>query len=137
MSTLKRIESYPDQLTLESMEFHGYHGVNPEERSIGQRFIVTLRIHGDFKVPGESDNLEDTINYSELYELVRKVVEGKAHNLIESVAETIAKHIFSSFPIVAVTIQVAKQLTSTRKQRLQVATVEIYREKSNRCKPES
>ena len=113
------------------MEFHGYHGVNPEERSIGQRFIVTLRIHGNFRVPGESDNLEDTINYSEVYELVRKVVEGKAHNLIESVAETIAKHILSSFQTVAVTVQVTKQLTSTRKQGLQFATVEIYRERSN------
>lgn len=113
------------------MEFHGYHGVNPEERNIGQRFIVTLRIHGNFRVPGESDNLEDTINYSEVYELVRKVVEGKAHNLIESVAETIAKHILSSFQTVAVTVQVTKQLTSTRKQGLQFATIEIYRERNN------
>ena len=31
-----------DRIILEGMQFYGYHGVNPEERVLGQRYVVDL-----------------------------------------------------------------------------------------------
>ena len=90
------------------MAFYGYHGVNPEERKVGQSFTVDLQVYGDFRVAGRSDNLEDTLDYSELYRLTKDVVEGEPHNLLEWVAETIAQRILESFKVTAVTVRVTK-----------------------------
>jgi len=75
------------------MVFFGYHGALPEERSLGQRFVVDIEVEADLQRAGESDALEDTVNYSELYAVVEDVVMGPPFNLIEAVAEQIASRI--------------------------------------------
>jgi 7,8-dihydroneopterin aldolase/epimerase/oxygenase len=91
------------------MEFYGYHGVLPEENTLGQRFFVDLIVETDLKKAGESDCLDDTINYAKLYEICREIVEEKRFTLIEAVAENIADSILSSFPTIACcTVKVIK-----------------------------
>lgn len=80
------------------MEFYGYHGVFPEETALGQRFIVDLAVFCDLRKAGESDNLNDSINYAELFTICKQVVEGNPFKLIEAVAETIATNILSAYP---------------------------------------
>jgi dihydroneopterin aldolase len=79
-----------DKIYLNTMEFYGYHGVFPEENRLGQRFIVDLVVDVDLRRAGETDDLTDSINYGELYEICKKIVEGKPFKLIEAVAEKIA-----------------------------------------------
>jgi 7,8-dihydroneopterin aldolase/epimerase/oxygenase len=91
------------------MEFYGYHGVFPEENKLGQVFLVDLVVETDLKKAGQSDSLDYTINYAELYTICREIVEGKTFKLIETVAETIADSILQSFPSVATcTVKVIK-----------------------------
>ena len=45
-----------DQILLEGMIFYGYHGVNPEEQTLGQRFIVDVAIDADLREAGQSDD---------------------------------------------------------------------------------
>jgi dihydroneopterin aldolase len=51
------------------------------------------------KKAGETDDLDYSINYAELYSLCKEVVEGKPYKLIEAVAEKIAREILEKFPI--------------------------------------
>ncbi|MBI4312116.1 MAG: dihydroneopterin aldolase, partial [Chloroflexi bacterium] len=44
-----------DSILLEGMAFYGYHGVNPEERALGQRFVVDLQVYLDLSRAGASD----------------------------------------------------------------------------------
>jgi len=125
---LRHEEAYHDRIILEAMTFYGYHGVNPEERKVGQPFMVDLQVYGDFRVPGRSDNLEDTVDYSELYRITKAVVEGEPHNLLESVAETIAQRILDSFEVAAVAVRVAKPSPPVAGATLKGAAVEVYRE---------
>lgn len=97
-----------DKIIMQGMEFHGYHGVLPEERSLGQRFIVDLELELDLRPAGESDNLELTINYAKVFELVESVVSGSPHRLIESVAEAIASAVLEHFPVAVSTVRVKK-----------------------------
>jgi dihydroneopterin aldolase len=91
------------------MSFYGYHGVYPEELKLGQRFIVDIVVDISLKKAGETDSLEYTVNYAELYEKCRQIVEGKPYKLVEAVAEKIAGSLLSNFPqIKTCTIKVIK-----------------------------
>ncbi|XP_061350427.1 dihydroneopterin aldolase 1-like [Gastrolobium bilobum] len=79
-----------DKLILKGLMFYGFHGTMPEERKLGQKFLVDLDAWMNLSVAGKSDNLSDTACYVEIYNIVKKVLEGSPHNLLESVAEQIA-----------------------------------------------
>ncbi|WP_456277117.1 dihydroneopterin aldolase [Bacillus sp. AK128] len=86
-----------DKIELHEMIFYGYHGVLPEETKLGQRFIVDLTLSMDLSKPGKSDHLDDTVNYAEVYNLCKKIVEGEPRKLVEAVAEDICEQVLQSF----------------------------------------
>jgi dihydroneopterin aldolase len=86
-----------DKIYVNKMEFYGYHGVFPEETKLGQRFKVDLIVQTDLAKAGKSDNLEDSINYGELYEVCKNVVEGEPFKLVEAVAEKIASELLNKY----------------------------------------
>ncbi|KAL3653875.1 Dihydroneopterin aldolase 1 [Castilleja foliolosa] len=79
-----------DKLVLRGLKFHGYHGVKPEERKLGQKFLIDVDAWMDLREAGNSDRLTDTISYTAVYSIVKDVVEGTPRNLLESVAQQIA-----------------------------------------------
>lgn len=90
-----------DLIRLNEMVFYGFHGVLPEEQALGQRFVVDVELRLDLRPAGEADDLSLTVNYSEVYSAVAEVVTGPSYNLIEAVAERIARAILASQPPVA------------------------------------
>lgn len=56
-----------DKLVLRGLKFHGYHGVKPEERKLGQKFLVDVDAWMDLQAAGISDRLSDTISYTAIY----------------------------------------------------------------------
>jgi dihydroneopterin aldolase len=110
------------------MRFYAYHGFNPEERALGQRFTVDVALAVDLRVSGESDDLADTVSYSAVYKLVRRMVEGEPRHLIEAVAESVAAAILATFPAVArVTVTVRKPEAPLRGAMLDAAGVRLTR----------
>jgi dihydroneopterin aldolase len=98
-----------DEVFLEGLRFYAYHGVNPEERALGQRFVVDVRLVADLRDAGRGDDLTRTINYSAVYKRVRAIVEETPRDLIEAVAEAIAEDLLAAFPPAeAVTVTVRK-----------------------------
>lgn len=87
-----------DYIHLNEMEFYGYHGALPEEKKLGQRFRVTVSLATNLQEAGRTDNLDKTVNYAEVYELCKMIVEGEPVKLIETIAEIIARGIMESFP---------------------------------------
>lgn len=119
-----------DQIILQGMQFYGYHGVNPEERVLGQRYVVDLTVDLDLSRAGASDKLEDTVSYSHIYRSVRAVIEGEPRNLLESVAEAIAKRVLTEFPVDAVLVTVKKPNPPVRGSAIESAAVRIHRTRS-------
>ena len=118
-----------DQITLDSMSFYAYHGVNSEERTQGQRFVVDIKVELDMSKPGRSDRLDDTVNYTDLYHTVKTVVEGQTYNLLEAVVEAIARQVLDSFPVLAVWARVTKPSPPIKDAVLQGVSAEVYRER--------
>jgi dihydroneopterin aldolase len=81
----------------------------PQERSLGQKFLINATLTANLQKAGETDDLNDTVSYAAVYTDIKTIVEGKSHLLIESVAETIASKILESHTFVKdVTIRVEK-----------------------------
>lgn len=79
------------------MQFYSYHGVFPEETKLGQLFYVDVELCLDLQQAGQSDNLQHTINYADVYSKVKSIMEDETYQLIEAVAERIAQVLLQSF----------------------------------------
>ncbi|XP_058095343.1 dihydroneopterin aldolase 2 [Magnolia sinica] len=98
-----------DKLILRGLKFHGFHGVKPEEKKLGQKFLVDVDAWLDLSEAGKTDCLTDTVSYTDIYRIAREVVEGPSQNLLESVAHLIANTTLTKFPqISAVRVKVGK-----------------------------
>ncbi|PPA68561.1 dihydroneopterin aldolase [Jeotgalibacillus proteolyticus] len=86
-----------DKIKVNNMEFYGYHGVFKEETKLGQRFRVNTVLELDLSTAGKTDNVEDSINYGEVYALCRDIVEGKPFHLLEALAEKLASSLLEEF----------------------------------------
>ena len=86
-----------DRIILEGLGFYGYHGVFPEERKLGQRFVVDLTCGLDLSPAGDTDELGRTASYAEIYDVVKAAFEEGPFNLIETVAQRIADRVFAAF----------------------------------------
>lgn len=117
-----------DAILLEGLRFFGYHGIFPEERTLGQRYLVDVAAELDLRNAGAHDELDETVNYLSLYTAVRSVVEGEPMMLIEAVADRTARSILESFPAVtAVEITVRKPEATIRGAHLDAIGVRIRR----------
>ncbi|SFM50647.1 dihydroneopterin aldolase [Gracilibacillus orientalis] len=119
-----------DKIYLNKMTFYGFHGVLPEEKKLGQRFLVDVILEADLKQAGKADDLHLSIDYGLVYQLTEQVVEGRSKNLIEAVAEEIAEVLLFQFDLLkACTVKVIKPDPPIPGHYQSVA-VEIHREKS-------
>ena len=90
------------------MKFYAYHGVAPQEQQVGNLFIVDLLLTVNVIQAIESDSLGDTVNYAEVYDVVKSEMEQPS-KLIEHVAGRIVKALKIRFPkIEHVQIKLAK-----------------------------
>jgi dihydroneopterin aldolase len=95
-------------IQIDGMEFYAFHGYYKEERIVGNRFLVDLIIETDMKVPMESDNLKDAVNYQRIYEIVKLQMEKKSH-LLEHIAGRILDAIYTEIEgIKKATVKVSK-----------------------------
>jgi dihydroneopterin aldolase len=98
-----------DRILLTNLGFFGFHGVLPEENTLGQRFFIDLICGVDLHESGRSDSLENTVSYADIYDVVRDAFEEKRFKLIEALAQHIIDKLFVAFPRMGwITIAVRK-----------------------------
>ncbi len=115
-----------DKIILKGIQFFGYHGVSEVEREVGGKYEVDIEIPYDLESASKSDNLKDTVNYSEVYKIVLKVGTNQSFKLIEALAQKIANVILTNFPIEEVKVKV-KKLNPPIAGSLDFAGVQISR----------
>jgi dihydroneopterin aldolase len=97
-----------DVLRLKNMRFFAYHGLFPEENILGQFYEVDLDLFSDLAVAGQTDFVEKTINYPDVYRLVEEVVTQQRFKLVEALAEHIAQRVGQDFSPIALCVRVRK-----------------------------
>ena len=85
------------KITLHEMRFYAYHGVFPQEQRVGNHFIVELSFWADIAESLHRDELEETISYADVYEVI-KAEMAIPSRLLEHVVGRISERLFATFP---------------------------------------
>jgi dihydroneopterin aldolase len=93
---------------IEGLEVYGHHGVTAEERVLGQRLLYDVRLTMDECAGAETDDVDDTVDYTEVIDVIVEVATVKSYSLLERLAQATAEAILERFPIDEVWVQVTK-----------------------------
>ena len=97
-----------DCIRIINLKIPGRHGVYEFEKEKDGLFELDVELFLDLKSAGKSDDLAITINYDEAVGIITEVFNSKDRNLIESVAEDIARELLSKYTISKVMIRIRK-----------------------------
>ena len=102
-----RLES--GYISLHRVRFYARHGVVTQEQEVGGWFLVTIRVGYPLAQAMQSDEVSDTLNYAELYALLKREM-AQPSKLLEHVAQRIASAIETSYPLVtSVDLEITKE----------------------------
>ncbi|MET3035432.1 dihydroneopterin aldolase [Chryseobacterium sp. NRRL B-14859] len=85
------------KIYLEDVKIYACHGVLPEENIIGTYYILNAELHTDLWKAAESDDLNDTISYADINDILHQEMKVKS-KLLEHVAGRIISKIHDRFP---------------------------------------
>lgn len=88
-----------DKIILSNLGFYGYHGVLDAEKVLGQKFFIDMELFLDTKEAGTTDDMNKSVSYADVYDVVKDIVENRRFDLIEALAENIAKEVLDKFSL--------------------------------------
>lgn len=89
-----------DKIILSNLGFYGYHGVLEAEKVLGQKFFIDMEIYVDTKEAGQTDDMNKSVSYADVYNLVKDITKNKRFDLIEALAENIACEVLNKFSLI-------------------------------------
>ncbi len=97
---------FADEITLTGIRAFGHHGVFADERRDGQWFVVDATLYVNTQIAAATDDVADTVHYGEAAEHIVAVVEGEPVDLLETLADRIARMLLEHplVRLVAVTV---------------------------------
>lgn len=112
-----------DTIQLRGLRILGCHGVLEEEHRRAQPFEIDLDLEVDLSRAGRSDALTDTVDYGAVADSVRRVVEGEHSDLMEHLADRIARAAVAAAGVAggAAAVEVRAVTVTVRKLRPPVA----------------
>jgi dihydroneopterin aldolase len=119
-----------DKITLKNMKFFGYHGVFAEEQANGQNFFIDAELFLDLRAAGKSDDLKDTVDYSEIYDIIKYITIEKRFQLIEKLADCISSEILIKNPLINEVLVRVRKPEAPMNGVLDFAEVEIKRSRN-------
>ena len=117
-----------DKMIIRNLKLPCYIGTKPEEQERTQVLVFNIEMELDCRPAGQSDNLADSMDYAALSEALAKLVVGRHFQLIEHLAEEVAKCCLSSNLVQFVKVAVTKSGSLAQADSV---TIEI-----NRCRSE-
>jgi dihydroneopterin aldolase len=96
------------EIYIDGLQAYGYHGVLPEEKTLGQQFIFDVRLSLRDCAGVTTDDVSDTIDYTEVIDVVTDVATCESYDLLERLAGSIAQSLLLRFPVDSVWVRVTK-----------------------------
>ena len=116
-----------DKIYIKDLEIFAFHGAIPEEKVLGQKFVLSFELDVDLRQAGKTDDLTKTVHYGELAQKVEEEFTKTSYDLIEKAAEEICEFVLLNYPLVKkVKLLLVKPWAPTRKHIEHVA-VELER----------
>lgn len=89
-----------ERVFVENLGIHGFHGLIPAEKTLGQKFFADIECLVARNEP-PSDTMEDAVDYGKLCDIAHDVSASGPFNLVETLAERIAQAVLDAFPLVS------------------------------------
>ncbi|APB32440.1 dihydroneopterin aldolase [Gloeomargarita lithophora Alchichica-D10] len=97
-----------DMIHLQNLRVYGYTGFLPEEQALGQWFAVDVCLKLSLEIAGQSDHIQDTLDYRSVIDQVKTTIETERFHLLERLTYVLVEKVLA-FPLVqAVTLRVTK-----------------------------
>jgi|ETNmetMinimDraft_8_1059916.scaffolds.fasta_scaffold112511_1 FolB domain-containing protein len=109
-----------DYIDIKNIEVSCIVGINPEEKIKKQPLIINLTLYVSFFNVSDTDNVEDTVDYSSIASDIKDFVSKSKFNLIETLATKIARNILTNEKIKKVKVEVIKPLASSTSENISV-----------------
>jgi dihydroneopterin aldolase len=87
-------------IKIKNASFYAYHGALMEEQNIGGKFEADVDIFTNFSEAAHTDDLKLTIDYTDVYKFINKIVHEKKLYLIETLATIIADELIKKYPTI-------------------------------------
>lgn len=116
-----------DKIYINNLEFIGFHGVFPEEKKLGQKFLVSLELTVDTREAGKTGNLTKSVHYGLVAQDVEKLFLEKSIDLIETCAENIAEMVLKKYELVKEVKVTVKKPWAPLQMHFENVAVEITR----------
>ncbi len=97
-----------DRIVLRNVAVYGFHGTNAHEAELGQRFFIDVEMFTDLSEGIEHDDLERTVNYKTVFEDIQNIARNERYQLLESLADSIARTILQRHSVEKVVIRIRK-----------------------------
>ena len=94
------------KLELRGLHVFGYHGVEEEEKRLGQLFLFDLELEVGER--GADDRIENAIDYTKVASAVRELSSTRRFDLIEALATAVADLVYQQFSPERVWVRVRK-----------------------------
>jgi len=119
-----------DLVEIRGLKLRGRHGVTEEERSNEQPFVVNLAARLDARQAAKADDIGSTLDYEEAVRIVAKIVTGESYQLLETLADKIARAILANPRVMDVWVRIAKTEAQLPEEVEEVA-VEVSRSRDD------
>lgn len=116
-----------DKIYINNLEFIGFHGVFPEEKKLGQKFLVSLELTMDTREAGKTGDLTKSVHYGLVAQDVEKLFLEKSIDLIETCAENIAEMVLKKYELVKEVKVIVKKPWAPLQMHFENVAVEITR----------
>ncbi|MBW3604312.1 MAG: dihydroneopterin aldolase [Actinobacteria bacterium] len=97
-----------DHVEIRGLRVDAHHGVHEKERREGQPFIVDVVLDIDTKIAARTDQLDDTIDYTQLVVDIAEIVRSTQFNLLEALAGHVADQLLRIPRVAAASVRICK-----------------------------
>lgn len=116
-----------DKIHIKDLEIIGFHGAIPEEKVLGQKFVLSFELDVDLRQAGKNDDLTKTVHYGELAQKVEEEFTKTSYDLIEKAADEICEFVLLNYPLVKKVKLLLKKPWAPTRKHVEYVAVEIER----------
>lgn len=120
-----------NRMFIKGLEVFAYHGVNPEEKRDGQRFVLDITLYANLSYAEKSDRLEDTVNYASVRKTVSRLMTENRFDLIERAAACVAEGVLKEHPKVEKIEVILKKPDAPMSAKFDYVAVEVVRQRGD------
>ena len=118
-----------DKIIVKELELFAYHGVNPEEKLNGQRFVMDITVYADLSAACVTDDLNDTVSYAKITKTAAAVFTSEKNDLIERAAQRVAQALLDEYSRISGVTVLLRKPEAPVKASFGYVAVEITRER--------